>query len=855
MRRIKLNSKYTFPLELDMTPFMPGGAADGGLKLAASLDASISSNTDAAAAVDNKATVRAFDDDTDEEAGTELPADPLLTTPWGDDTKARDRAIRNGMVYELFSVLIHSGSALGGHYYAYIKDLETDAWHCFNDSSVTATDLDSVRKAFGGTNTSRYGGAYASSASAYMLLYRRIEPERNQNPPKQEDLPPALLEQLAAASVEAEKLKKAAEAKDREIELNFYYSNNRVQNNDHRDIKIDRKASLQETLQQVRKAWEIPESVPDAHLKVFRYTPYTDDVREEIKMEEEKKLEDVGFRSYWCQLLLMQADEDGVFEDVDDRKYRLNIQAHRQSTDTWEPPYKLNISKTARVCDLANAVAEVYGATADDLTICKASTYTVPSRIPLSETSLASYHITTGSDRKLFVELEPLPQEEALFKFDDTTFFADVSTFLNSFEVEVELPDKTTHSLVVDSRNTWEDCKKAIQAKLLPDKKMEEFQLWYLRYTYSQTTVEVTNLRELLRSGSLSTQKKITVKFGRALQPGDHPVSFRLYGGDAERSTILLGDDVAMNEDSPVKVFRAKVVELIKELKAKRLEAAQKAEKSPPSSAATPIAEASGADEDESEGKAGIPESTYDEDAFIQALPEDPARYRLWEISSHTPSRPMLGDESMCRLYNSKGFGVQLLPESGEVKKALDSGRIYFYRRWHRDQMYLGPIKDIYVPGLSVSIDALKLQVAELEDMDPSNVGIAPVPRIFPYSTCPTEIEELSWDPKSTIKVDEWPMNLYSDGAAFYLRDNTAPVKELAADETKALEKEYNKQVSAFSAKTYGTHSNYYNRPEKGVVIKTRAQRKEAEASAAAKAAGKEADNGNDADDGVVADV
>lgn len=56
-------------------------------------------------------------------------------------------------------------------------------------------------------------------------------------PPKQEDLPPALLEQLAAASVvgngrclsrmlgsmlslqETEKLKKAAEAKNREIEV------------------------------------------------------------------------------------------------------------------------------------------------------------------------------------------------------------------------------------------------------------------------------------------------------------------------------------------------------------------------------------------------------------------------------------------------------------------------------------------------------------------------------------------------------------------------------------------------------------------------------------------------------------
>lgn len=29
-------------------------------------------------------------------------------------------------VYELFAVLIHSGSALGGHYYAHIKSLGDD---------------------------------------------------------------------------------------------------------------------------------------------------------------------------------------------------------------------------------------------------------------------------------------------------------------------------------------------------------------------------------------------------------------------------------------------------------------------------------------------------------------------------------------------------------------------------------------------------------------------------------------------------------------------------------------------------------------------------------------------------------
>lgn len=39
--------------------------------------------------------------------------------------------------YELFSIMIHSGSASGGHYYAYIKEFENGQWYCFNDQSVT----------------------------------------------------------------------------------------------------------------------------------------------------------------------------------------------------------------------------------------------------------------------------------------------------------------------------------------------------------------------------------------------------------------------------------------------------------------------------------------------------------------------------------------------------------------------------------------------------------------------------------------------------------------------------------------------------------------------------------------------
>jgi len=65
-------------------------------------------------------------------------------------------------VYELYSVLIHSGSAFGGHYYAYVKSHIDGKWYNFNDAFVNEISEEELAKVYGGTPT-----------SGYMLLYRK----------------------------------------------------------------------------------------------------------------------------------------------------------------------------------------------------------------------------------------------------------------------------------------------------------------------------------------------------------------------------------------------------------------------------------------------------------------------------------------------------------------------------------------------------------------------------------------------------------------------------------------------------------------------------------------------------------
>lgn len=79
-------------------------------------------------------------------------------------------------VYELFSIMIHSGSALGGHYYAYIKCIENSKWYNFNDSLVKEIEEKEITKVFGGeASANSWGSVY--SANAYLLMYRKITHE------------------------------------------------------------------------------------------------------------------------------------------------------------------------------------------------------------------------------------------------------------------------------------------------------------------------------------------------------------------------------------------------------------------------------------------------------------------------------------------------------------------------------------------------------------------------------------------------------------------------------------------------------------------------------------------------------
>jgi ubiquitin C-terminal hydrolase len=127
-------------------------------------------------------------------------------------------------VYELFSIMVHSGGASGGHYYAYIKSFKDQQWYSFNDQHVYRIMQDDIEKTFGGSSYGNsYYSSYSSSANAYMLMYRQIDPTRNKDFMQQEDFPPHLKKELQGLKMREEEEFAQKELERNTCKIKLYY--------------------------------------------------------------------------------------------------------------------------------------------------------------------------------------------------------------------------------------------------------------------------------------------------------------------------------------------------------------------------------------------------------------------------------------------------------------------------------------------------------------------------------------------------------------------------------------------------------------------------------------------------------
>ena len=75
--------------------------------------------------------------------------------------------------YELFGVIVHSGSPSFGHYYIYLRPSIKEEWYKFNDTAVTIeTEESAIENNFGGKTSD--SEIFNKPYSAYILVYVRV---------------------------------------------------------------------------------------------------------------------------------------------------------------------------------------------------------------------------------------------------------------------------------------------------------------------------------------------------------------------------------------------------------------------------------------------------------------------------------------------------------------------------------------------------------------------------------------------------------------------------------------------------------------------------------------------------------
>ena len=81
--------------------------------------------------------------------------------------------------YRLKGIVIHTGHSEGGHYYAFIRDQNSENWYEFNDTRVRPFDIKNLKEeAFGGFEIRSDGTKVERSRNAYLLFYEKLNEEQ-----------------------------------------------------------------------------------------------------------------------------------------------------------------------------------------------------------------------------------------------------------------------------------------------------------------------------------------------------------------------------------------------------------------------------------------------------------------------------------------------------------------------------------------------------------------------------------------------------------------------------------------------------------------------------------------------------
>lgn len=316
MHRIKLNDRVTFPEILNLNEFLKpecediddGDTTDSG----SALDDDNACYQGSLKVGSSLSSEGISDEVVDEDEGIDLASNgqSLVTN---NEVSANERNLRKSMekgpyVYELFSIMVHSGSANGGHYYAYIKSFKDGHWYCFNDAQVTRITYDDIRKTYGGgTARGYYSSAYSSSTNAYMLMFRQIDKENNTEPISIEEFPEHIKILLQSMQEQEERERQQRELDRIMCKIKLFCQHPLHYRMVEMRLKVNKDCTLTEATSTAHKIMGLEGIVPIECCRLVKYDEFHDSLECSFEGCEEQTMEEIlgGVKSsYKFDLLL-----------------------------------------------------------------------------------------------------------------------------------------------------------------------------------------------------------------------------------------------------------------------------------------------------------------------------------------------------------------------------------------------------------------------------------------------------------------------------------------------------------------------------------------------------------------------
>lgn len=461
LHRIKLNDKVTFPQQLNLNSFVGNNSMDQNAQAATVTHAtatikpndiaSIGSVESAVKCDDSSTTDSVLDEEglqynqnhnyhegQDDDEGIDMSVNGDCKSLMSNSTSIDSSNASGPYTYDLFAIMIHSGSASGGHYYAYIKDFESNNWYSFNDQTVSGITQEDISKSFGGSGAFKsYYSGFSSSTNAYMLMYRQHDPAGNSLVTKEENFPQHIKDLVEKIKNNEENDRRQKEYDSELHKLKVYFKN------PYTRVKMDAKvfvmsdALLKEVLEEAYSRLKIKSFAPISRCRLVAYDNPSDGIERSFEGMENEKIGDIVEKlQNRIELLLEARGENEEFEEyhvggVMTKVYQLQ---HDGDTIDINGPYEVRAYDRKLISDFKVAIAKKLSLP-DNQMLLATHKYKDPPKILCDDANVRSENIY--STTKIFMTLDT----------DAERFKRDVEEMDNIYTLYFALPNNKKETL------------------------------------------------------------------------------------------------------------------------------------------------------------------------------------------------------------------------------------------------------------------------------------------------------------------------------------------------------------------------------------------------------------------------